>query len=769
MQIVDGLLLSGAAVGLAGLWLLKKTGASASNAGAVASVPGSVNPLAMRPPHPGFLPVLEARALFSRTGADVYIAKIRQRLGFTPESYERDIQPLFDAFAQFVQLLPASESHHHAQPGGLLVHLLEVAAYALHFRDAYKLPKGATPEEQTRLAARYSYAVLAGALLHDIGKPVSDVEVILVNEAGEKKPWVPLGGTMAQQGGLWYSVGFSAQRDYRKHEKLGLPLLRALVPGDALAWLGEYRPVMDELLQLMSGEGEGGVLHEVISKADRESVRENLLQGPRTRFASARAVPLIERLMAGLRRLLEEGHVPLNRAGATGFSDGKSLWCVAGTIANAVRDYLNRNETRAAGAAGIPEDNSRLFDTWAEYGALTPNAQAGAIWNVKLTIGAWTQTLTMVRFPLEKLFSDPARYPSALPPGAIETVSPTRQPAAQPTTSIHATDVERAAVQPNDVATQASTAAGSLGQPSGQRGQSGADGTQGVGGHAQCATAERQAQPAARAAPREEAPDMDSISLSEESVSESALDDAFDDPLGDAMPQAVALIESDYICGDRGEAVAGDAAVVSVAVNQPVASRPSTKDGFLDDTDSAASHFGQAALHRAHGDPPDAMKAPVAPKPKEVPAIPQLTGRPGAKVSPHPNVDRFMAWIQEGVRNGTVVYNETQATVHFCAEGMLLVSPRIFREYAQSFEARVELTPEQTADGIDPWRVLQQQFQKSGYPARGPQGTFLWRYNVSGPGGKQLNGNIVPQPERFFDPVPQGNTALKLPPGMPTK
>lgn len=714
MQLVDGLLLSGAAAGLAGLWFLKRTGARAGDAGADA--PGSANPRAMRAPHPGFLPVLEARALFSRTGADVYIAKIRQRLGFTPESDERDIQPLLDAFAQFVQLLPASESHHHAQPGGLLVHLLEVAAHALHFRDAYKLPKGATPEEQTRLAARYSYAVLAGALLHDIGKPVSDVEVILVTEAGEKKPWVPLGGTMAQQGGLWYSVGFSVQRDYRKHEKLGLPLLRALIPGDALTWLGEYRPVMDELLQLMSGEGEGGVLQEVISKADRESVRENLLQGPRTRFASARAVPLIERLMAGLRRLLEEGHVPLNRAGATGFSDGESLWCVAGTIANAVRDYLNRNETRAAGAAGIPEDNSRLFDTWAEYGALTPNAQAGAIWNVKLTIGAWTQTLTMVRFPLGNLFPDPDRYPPALPPGAIETVSPATQ---------------RAAAAPTAVLPE--QASGSI-TPAGQAGPQ---------------------------APRQqEKPNVDGISLSEEGVLENALDGALNDPLGD-------VISEETVAGDVSQDVPIDAPMACDAVDRTAASPPSTEDGFLDETDSAVSHFGIAAQHRAQGDPPDAMKAPVAPKPKEAPAIAQLTGRLGARMPPHPNVERFMAWIQEGVRNGAVVYNETQAAVHFCAEGMLLVSPRIFREYAASFEARVEMTPEQKADGLDPWRVLQQQFQKSGYPARGPQGTFLWRYNVSGPGGKQLIGNIVPQPERFFDPAPQGNTALKLPPAMP--
>ncbi|MDO1762441.1 TraI domain-containing protein, partial [Escherichia coli] len=63
------------------------------------------------------------------------VRSIGSSLGLSAQSERRDVEPLIQQLAEFVQLLPASESHHHAQPGGLLIHLLEVARSALHFRE----------------------------------------------------------------------------------------------------------------------------------------------------------------------------------------------------------------------------------------------------------------------------------------------------------------------------------------------------------------------------------------------------------------------------------------------------------------------------------------------------------------------------------------------------------------------------------------------------------------------------------------------------------
>ncbi|WP_454692430.1 MobH family relaxase [Achromobacter aloeverae] len=664
-------------------------------------------PTRARPPSPRHLPVLSAHALIARMDLDGYIARIKQRLGFTPESYDRDVAPLLSSFADFVQLLPASESHHHAQPGGLLIHLLEVGSHALHFRDAYKLPKGSGPEEQMRLAARYSYAVLVAALLHDVGKPVADIEVNLMRQDGSESPWVPLGGTMAQQGGVWYSVGFPTTRQYHKHEKMALPLLRSIVPAPALAWLGEHRPLMEELVQYLGADGQSTILAEIVSKADRKSVADNLLHGPRTRFSSAKSVPLIERLMVALRRLLVESHLVLNRAGAAGYCDGQHLWFVSGTVADAVRDYLNRNEQRQENAPGVPEDNSRLFDTWQEYGAIETNASGSAIWRVQVTIGPWAQTLTMLKFPLDKLYAEQAQYPKALPPGAIEAVV-----VSSPQNKGHLVDQvdpNLPVVQPLPLSEPTPTSEAVFGQN-----------TQAV---------------------------TDSIEL--------AQPEPTDLPNGSELGLASDFDMHGPDPADLGESLGAD--IVSegsrpVALDAPAVA--GADDGFLDDTDAAATL--DATPNRPA--PPDLMTGPVSPATK-------LDSELAAKAIDTPrkgNVERFMAWIQSGIANGTLAYNEANAAVHFCPEGMLLVSPRIFRHYAEQFEARIDLA----IDGAtkEPWRVLQQQFQKSGYPVKAPKatgGSFLHRYNVAGPGGKQLIGNIVPHPQRFFDPVPPVNALLK--------
>lgn len=53
-----------------------------------------------------------------------------------------------ERYAELVQQFPASENHHHAYPGGMLDHGLEIVAYALKLRQSYLLPAGVTPEAQ---------------------------------------------------------------------------------------------------------------------------------------------------------------------------------------------------------------------------------------------------------------------------------------------------------------------------------------------------------------------------------------------------------------------------------------------------------------------------------------------------------------------------------------------------------------------------------------------------------------------------------------------
>lgn len=116
--VLTGIALGCIAAGAAALCL-----ASRSRLGTPQQVLPAALPLpstALRPANQ--LPILTGAELLLRTGSAGLLEQIRSRMGLTPDNYQRDVLSLVHNFAEFVQLLPASESHHHAQPGGLLVH-----------------------------------------------------------------------------------------------------------------------------------------------------------------------------------------------------------------------------------------------------------------------------------------------------------------------------------------------------------------------------------------------------------------------------------------------------------------------------------------------------------------------------------------------------------------------------------------------------------------------------------------------------------------------
>ncbi|MFL9996254.1 MobH family relaxase [Paraburkholderia sediminicola] len=646
-------------------------------------------PVALRrAPSAQHLPVLGYLDLLDRTGMQGTARRIGSSVGLSTENEQRDIEPLIRRLTEFVQLLPASESHHHAQPGGLLIHLLEVARYALHFREGYRLPLGASPEDQMRHGARCSYTVLVAALLHDIGKPLADLKVELVSGTDMRR-WVPLAGSMNEQGGQWYRVDFPepAQRDYGAHARLSIVLLQRLVPSASLAWLAQYPPVLDELAAYLSDDATAkeGALAKIVGDADRRSVAQNLLTGPRTRFVTARSVPLIERLMEGLRRLLAEGEMPLNRAGATGYSDGESLWCVARTLAEAVRTYLTSHEQRQPGAGGIPSDNNRLFDTWQEYGALIPTPEGGAIWAIEVKVGTWKQAFTVLRFPLDRLYADPGRYPRALPPGAVRVVE-----------------------------------AGEDEEPeSKERDSSGMAGTAGTAGTAEVQSGEQD----------EDDPEHPPVAH----VSSSSEDALAAEPAAGAP---ILLVMPDI----PPPAVDGPKATPAADARAP-ASRGNPAE-FLPDAESASGLHSEVShgreVPKAAGPVPDEVTSPVRPKQKSKVPAKSVVSREGGR-QPRPNAERFLAWVQEGVATGELPYNESMARVHFLPEGMLLVTPAVFRDFAQAHPDAIEQTP--TDDGRTPeaWKQVQRDFQKSGYPVAADSGgagrSYLIHYNIKGAGG----------------------------------
>ena len=331
-------------------------------------------------------------------------------VGLPDRHYEALYQPLFLQHAAYCQELPASEAHHHCSPGGALRHGIEVALHAMKLRRKMLLPVGATAEELAAKQDRWTYAVVSAALFHDFGKPLTDLIVEMLDQEGRYlDTWRPWRGAMGEQGCAAYRMQYRRDRRHGLHERVPAFHLHRLMPLPGLEWIAEDLDVFQEWSATMVGLWEqAGVIGEIVQTADARSVAEDLA-GEHRQSPGARQKPLHQRLMTGLRYLLDQGELPLNARGAAGWVDQECLWLVSKRTLDALREHLEQE-----GHGGIPQRNDRLMDALQQSGCLIPNGDK-AIWHVRVIADSWPKAaeLTVLRFPLNKVWPDPAAAPAS--------------------------------------------------------------------------------------------------------------------------------------------------------------------------------------------------------------------------------------------------------------------------------------------------------------------------------------------------------------------
>ena len=349
-----------------------------------------------------------------------HIREIQQLVGIPSSHWRTFYLDALLSYANYVQLLPASEAHHHAGAGGLLTHGLEVALHALRLRRAHLLPQGADTEEIVAKREVWTYAVFSAALLHDIGKPLMDQDITLYDRGYDIGPWDALTSPLSPN--TWYRIRFRRNREYRLHERVAPLLSQLVLPQRALAWLGTDRSLLAAWLAAIGGTfEEAGILGEIVQQADGLSVAGDLgAAREMTRLPGTRQ-PLHERLLTGLRFLLKENKIPLNRNGAAAWFDGEQLWLVSKRGIDTLREHLTQE-----GHTGIPSRNDRIFDELQENGILIPNGDR-SIWKATVSSDDWSHTLTFLCFPATRLWPNPSSRPEVF----NGTITPTESDASE--------------------------------------------------------------------------------------------------------------------------------------------------------------------------------------------------------------------------------------------------------------------------------------------------------------------------------------------------
>ncbi|WP_071932432.1 MobH family relaxase [Candidatus Thiodiazotropha endoloripes] len=327
------------------------------------------------------------------------LSRIRQLTSIPDGHYNKLYNDLIQRLAELVQLLPASEAHHHAHAGGLLQHSLETAEAALRIRQSYLLPQGGIPEQQSMKADLYTYAVFTSALLHDIGKPLADQLIHIHHSDGHVDEWAPLGGPMPI--GSRYSITFRRDRKYQIHEKLPLLLVQWTIPIEGQVWLNSDLSLLEQWTEALSGSNidDANAISEIIKKADQYSVANNLTGGHAVSIAQQPAVPLHQRIAVELRRLIDE-EWKRNEPGGVAFHTQSSdtIWLVSKRSLDELRSSLI-----GQGQTGIPP-NPRIMDELIQYDYLNASSDGKASRKITIKIGDWEQSLTCIGVRTSKLW-----------------------------------------------------------------------------------------------------------------------------------------------------------------------------------------------------------------------------------------------------------------------------------------------------------------------------------------------------------------------------
>ncbi|MCW9243077.1 MobH family relaxase [Klebsiella pneumoniae] len=274
-------------------------------------------PIGYPPKIEGYPARISGKQLLIKTQAEM-ITKIKREMQIG-ELFDELVMPLLCNTADFIHLLPASEAHHHRAQGGFLRHSLEVCYIAVKHTKTTDFDSNETPEERSANALKWRLAVAVTALLHDIGKPVSDYEIW--DQTGVYQ-WKPSGKNLFH----WavehdierYFLQWNKKR-HNNHRIIAPSLIEKIVPAKVIELLQQNsKNLYFKVIEAISNSDNmeladkktinGNQLFNILLLADRASVANDLklTSGDAIRAAGS-GVSTIQRLVDTMRQFISSG------------------------------------------------------------------------------------------------------------------------------------------------------------------------------------------------------------------------------------------------------------------------------------------------------------------------------------------------------------------------------------------------------------------------------------------------------------------------------
>lgn len=189
--------------------------------------------------------------------------------------------------ADYVGQLPASESHHHNWPGGLLKHSLEVALVSFKYSKSWDLPPISLNDYEARRRPRWQYAAFVIGLFHDVGKAITDMTIVCEDANGNTYRWNPMLKSLvefcAEKKIVRYFVDMNDSSKYmnsvgrfKKHEGMASAILDKMLTPECRHYLTSSPDpgfgLYEEVTSILSGKKGDDYLMRSLEEGEKLSV-----------------------------------------------------------------------------------------------------------------------------------------------------------------------------------------------------------------------------------------------------------------------------------------------------------------------------------------------------------------------------------------------------------------------------------------------------------------------------------------------------------------
>jgi len=323
--------------------LLPKVVVAASASSALAQVK-RIEDLRNIPRYPPFMEGLPVHAPWVLLTTQKELTGGIQQLIANQELLEAHYNPAMLRLATLVQLLPASQAHHHRGAGGMLRHSLEVGLWSLQQTEGKLIRGVVTPQQRRVIEPRWRLTVFLAGLCHDLGKVVTD---LTVTDRENSQKWRPYNQNLydwaISHGIENYFLHWQEGRG-KKHTHVSSTLIDAVISKETLDWISDGST--DALIwlteSLNNNPGSSNQIHNFVVRADQLSVERDLKSMGAAMAGYEIGVPIERYLTDIMRRLVQEGIWRINEPSARVWNiEGITylVWPMAGEeIARRTRD-----------------------------------------------------------------------------------------------------------------------------------------------------------------------------------------------------------------------------------------------------------------------------------------------------------------------------------------------------------------------------------------------------------------------------------------------